>query len=96
MSHINGWTSPRLGIRSRLDSETLTIYDPDGRPFLSPVELAPGMEQAEQRATEADQRAEQADERTERESQRAKHERQRAKRLAERLRALGTDPDAAD
>jgi Uma2 family endonuclease len=25
MSHIYGWTSPRLGIRFRLDSESLTI-----------------------------------------------------------------------
>ncbi len=50
MSHINGWTSPRLGIRFRLDNDSLTIFYPDDRPFLSPVELARSMEQAEQRA----------------------------------------------
>ena len=103
MSHINGWTSPRLGIRFRLDKDSLTIFYPDDRPFLSPVELARRMEQAEQRAAreqeraeQAAQRAEQANRRAEQEQRRAELERLRAERLAERLRALGIDPDAAD
>jgi len=103
MSHINGWTSPGLGIRFRLDKDSLTIFYPDGRPFLSPVELARSMQQAEQRAAQekeraeqAAQRAEQAEQRAEQLIQRAEHEGQRAARLAERLRALGIDPDTTD
>jgi len=81
MAYVNGWTSPRLGIRFALRAETLEIFDPAGRPFLSPVELARGARQAEAQAREAEARAAQSD--------------ARAEQLAERLRALGIDPDAA-
>ena len=96
MSHINGWTSPRLGVRFRLDKDNLTIFYPDDRPFLSPVELARSMEQSEQRAAQEQERAEQADQRAEHANRRAEQERVRAERLAERLRALGIDPDTGD
>jgi len=84
--HLNGWVSPRLGIRFALDRQTMHIYDPKGRPFLSSVELSQRAEQERQRAEQECQRAEQ-------ERQRAEQERQRADRLAAQLRALGLDPD---
>jgi len=43
---INGWISPLLQIRFELTENNLEIYRPDGRRFLSPVEL-------EQRAEDA-------------------------------------------
>ncbi len=86
MSHLNGWTSPRLGIRFAVRPETLEIFDPAGRPFRSPVELARQAEQERLRAEQAQERAEQAD-------QRAEQEHQRAEQLAQRLRALGVDPN---
>ena len=88
MAYVNGWTSPRLGIRFALRAETLEIFDPAGRPFLSPVELARGARQAEAQAREAEARAAQSD-------ARAAQADARAEQLAERLRALGIDPDAA-
>ncbi|BAU10999.1 hypothetical protein LEP3755_14920 [Leptolyngbya sp. NIES-3755] len=84
---LNGWTSPRLGIRFEVQPEILELYRPDGDRFLTFVELGQARAQAEQRAEQERQRAEQ-------ERQRAEQERQRADRLAERLRALGIDPDA--
>ena len=80
IAHLNGWTSPRLGIRFALRPHTLEIFDPAGNPFRSPVELA-------QRARQAEDRAEQA-------IRAAEQERMRAEQLAQRLRALGIDPDA--
>jgi Uma2 family endonuclease len=45
---INGWVSPRLGIRFELPPEgDLVIYRPDGRPFPTIVELDNLREQAE-------------------------------------------------
>jgi Uma2 family endonuclease len=44
------WVSPRLGIRFELTPERLQVYCPDGRPFLSTVELAAQTEQERQRA----------------------------------------------
>ncbi|GAB4300032.1 MAG: Uma2 family endonuclease [Oscillatoriaceae cyanobacterium] len=77
---INGWVSPRLGIRFQMGDDGLEIYRPDGRKFATYIELD------KERNLEA-QRAEMAE-------QRAQMEAQRAQRLAEKLRELGIDPDA--
>ncbi|AFZ56332.1 Uma2 family endonuclease [Anabaena cylindrica FACHB-243] len=47
---INGWISPRLGIRFQLTPDTLKIYYSDGRKFLTSVELDQLREQEYQRA----------------------------------------------
>jgi hypothetical protein len=78
---MEGWISPRLGIRFGIERGELQLYQPNGERFATYVEL---MEQREQER----QRAEQ-------ERQRAEQERQRAERLAARLRALGIDPEEA-
>jgi Uma2 family endonuclease len=39
IEEIKNWTSPRLGIRFALTSETLEVYYPDGSPFLTTIEL---------------------------------------------------------
>jgi Uma2 family endonuclease len=85
-SHVRGWTSPRLGVRFAVTPETLELFDPAGRPFLTSVQLA---RQAEQEAARADHEAERA----KREAARADAQQTRAELLAERLRALGIDPD---
>jgi Uma2 family endonuclease len=56
---MNGFTSPRLGIRFDMSGPELTIYRPDGRPFQTYLELS---EQAEWERTER-QRIEQEVER---------------------------------
>lgn len=82
------WVSPRLGIRfeSKL-GESLKIWMPDGRPFLTPVELErqrqaaiKAQQKAETRADQAETRADQAETRVE--------------QLAAKLRELGIDPSA--
>ena len=75
---INGWVSPRLGVRFEL-SEELEIYRPDGQRFVTYVQMAQRAEQERQKAEQAQSMLEQ--------------ERQRAERLAERLRAAGIDPN---
>ena len=93
IEHIDGWTSPRLGVRFDLSGDELQILRPDGRPLITYVELATEAEQAYQRADYEQQRAEQAYQRAEQEHQRAEQERQRAERLIAQLRAAGVDPD---
>jgi len=58
IEEINGWVSPKLGIKFVLTPETLEIYRPDGRKFLSSLELEQRAEQATQRAEQEAQRAE--------------------------------------
>lgn len=76
---IEGWVSPRLGIRFEM-AEELQIFAPSGDRFMTFVELAQLREQERQRAENERQRAEQAE--------------ARAQRLEARLRELGIDPDA--
>ncbi|MEO1404412.1 MAG: Uma2 family endonuclease [Cyanobacteria bacterium J06635_1] len=58
IAEMTGWISPRLGIRFSLEADVLVIYNPDGTPFLTPVELAQQRDQAIVRADQAEQRAE--------------------------------------
>ncbi len=99
MSHLNAWTSPRLGIRFALGGGGMTIYDPRGEPFLNAVERAARQRADQARAAEADRRAEReaaeaaaaraeaAAERTEAEAQRARAEREAAAAAAAEARA---------
>jgi Uma2 family endonuclease len=54
---MNGWVSPRLGIRFEWTGEPLSLYHPNGEPFLSPVDLAASREQERSRAERAQERA---------------------------------------
>jgi len=55
--NLQGWISPRLGIRFELDASTLCIYTSSGDRFLTPVELAAQRDQERQRADQEQQRA---------------------------------------
>lgn len=83
---IADWVSPRLQIRFDLSGDELQLYRPDGKRFLSYVEIAQRAEQAEQQLEQAEQQLEQTE-------QQLEQERQRSQSLAEKLRALGVDPD---
>lgn len=63
IEEINGWVSPRLGIRYQLSGEELQIYRPDGIPFLSYQEVSEQLEQERQRAEQERQRADNAQQR---------------------------------
>jgi Uma2 family endonuclease len=79
IEEINGWISPRLGIRFELKEDTLEIYRPDGQKFLTSVELDQLREQERQRAENAIAQLEQ--------------EQQRYQALIEKLRERGIDPE---
>lgn len=100
ISDINGWVSPRLGVRFELTADNLEIYRPDGGRFLTPLELDQIREQERQRAETERQRAETERQRaeTERQSKEAallqlEQERQRYQELLARLQQRGIDPE---
>lgn len=84
IDEIEHWISPRLGIRFELTAETLLVYYPDGRRFLTTVELAELSQQETLRAEQEARRAEQEARRAEQEAQRA----EQAELELDRLRAL--------
>ncbi len=105
---MNGFVSPRLGIRFDTSGDELVLYRPDGHRFLTFLELNEQAEAAKQQAEAAKQQAEAAkqqaaaaqrhadEERHEKEQARlqAAEAKKRAEQLAARLRSLGIDPDA--
>lgn len=84
---MDGYVSPRLGIRFDLSRGDLVIYSPAGQMFLSVLEI----DDRRKRAEAARERAEQAQRLAEADALAA---RQRSDLLAAKLRALGIDPDA--
>jgi len=99
---INGWRSPRMGIRFDLNGDELVIEAPDGTPFLTYRELL--IERNAQRiAAEANLRlAEeerlarlQAQKRGDMALKQVEQANEKAARLADKLRSLGINPDAA-
>jgi Uma2 family endonuclease len=74
----DNWISPRLGIRFEMQPDTLIIYHPDDRPFLSFVELDRLRQQAQQQLEQSQQQLEQSQ--------------QQAEKLAAKLREIGIDP----
>jgi Uma2 family endonuclease len=81
---INGWVSPRLGIRFQLTENNLEIYRPDGQRFLTSVELAQCAEEQRQRAEQQEKRAEQQRQLAEQQQQRAEQQRQLAEQQQQR------------
>ena len=76
---MNGFVSPRMGIKFEAAQGELVIYRPDGQRFLSSIELEQRFQQEQTRAQRAELLLEQ--------------ERQRAEKMADYLRSIGVDPD---
>ena len=107
ITSMQNWVSPRLQIRLRLEEGQLVVECPNGRQFVSPVELGRQRQQAEacaeehrqlaqqqrQLAEQHRQLAEQQRQLAEQQRQFAEQEKSRAERLAAKLRAAGIDPD---
>jgi hypothetical protein len=58
IERMEGWVSPRLGVRFELDRRELQLYRPDGERFATYVELMEQRGQERQRAEQERQRAE--------------------------------------
>jgi len=84
IGEIEGWISPRLGIRFETVKGSLELYRPDGQRMETYVETSKRAEQESQRAEQEAQRAEQESQRAEQEAQRAEQEAQRAEQESQR------------
>jgi hypothetical protein len=79
IDEMDGYLSPRLGIRFQLEAGRISLAAPDGRPFEDFVDLK--HERDHQRL------------RADAETVAREHAEARARLLAEKLRQLGLDPD---
>jgi Uma2 family endonuclease len=80
---VNGFVSPRLGIRFDLSGSEMAVYYPDGRRFLTMEEIDALRAEIQKRADAADKRADAADKRADEADKRADAADKRASRLAE-------------
>ena len=76
---MDGFVSPRMGIKFETAEGELVIYRPDGQRFLSSIELEQRFQQERTRAQRAELLLEE--------------ERQRSEQMAAYLRSIGVDPD---
>ncbi len=85
---LQGWVSPRLGIRFETQGQELQLFRPDGQSFLTfgELEQARAAAEAQTRVAEAQTRVAEAQTRV---------AEARAQRLEDQLRALGIEPDIA-
>ncbi|GGA36969.1 Uma2 family endonuclease [Okeania sp. KiyG1] len=86
IDEINGFVSPRLGIRFELTAETLMLYRPDEQQFTDYIEVQQQLEVAKNRAIVAEEQLQQ-------ERQEKEIAQERAKRLEQLLREAGIDPE---
>lgn len=92
---MNGWISPRLGIRFEVNGLELQLYNPDGSLFRTHAELKQLAETQRLQALFERQRFEQEQQRVEQEKERAKQERIRAEqeRLAKEAEILRAEQE---
>jgi Uma2 family endonuclease len=95
IERMEGFVSPRLGIRFEPGEgpDNLIIRDPEGNPFVTPLEQTEMLRAEQRRLLEANQHLQQERQRADGERLRADGERLRAERLAAKLRELGVEPD---
>jgi Uma2 family endonuclease len=93
IANMENWISPRLTIRFTQINGSLEIYRPDGRRFLTSLQLEERAKAAEAEAQSERDRADQEQARADQEQQRADREQARADRLAAQLKALGLEPE---
>ncbi len=94
IDEIGQWVSPCLGIRFEWQpGQELILRYPDGRPFLSSVELAQQVEQEKIRRELAEYQAELARQQAEQERLQREQAQQQANQLAAYLRSIGINPD---
>ena len=93
IDRMDGWVSPRLGIRFDLSEGELRIFTGQGERFLSFSELAQLKEEQRQRAELAEQRAELAEQRAELAEQLASQTQAKLQQLQAQLQAMGIDPE---
>jgi Uma2 family endonuclease len=93
IANMQGWVSPRMGVRFGLSGMDLELYTPGGELFISYVEMYKQAQLAKQTAEQERQIAEQARQQLGQERQAAERERAAKEAAWAKLRELGINPE---
>lgn len=91
---MDGFASPRLGIRFAVSAQEIRVHHPDGRPFQTRAKLLPAIHEAEDSIARSRRSIEESRKRFEAAQQQYEEAHQKVVRSSAMLRALGVDPDA--
>ena len=64
IEQMNGWISPRLGIRFEMTEESLELYDPEGERFLTSVELKQQVRELQEQLQQSEEEKQKLQEQT--------------------------------
>ncbi len=91
---MNGWVSPRLGVRFETGGEELALYRPDGSRFLTFDEVDQLAAGARKQAAAEKRRADTAKRRADAADKRAEEAEAKTAKLLAKLKAAGLDPNS--
>ena len=101
IDEMNGWVSPRLGIRFEVLPETLQLYRPDGQLFADYLEVQKQLNEVQEQLDNVQEQLGNVQEQLGNVQEKLDEERQakevaeeRAKRLEKLLREAGIDTDS--
>ena len=90
---MNGWISPRLGIRFEMTEESLELYRPNGQRFLTSVELEERAIAAEKQTQQLQEQLQQTQAEKQQLQEQANEAKSRIQALEEILRRQGINLD---
>jgi hypothetical protein len=94
IAEMNGWVSPRLGVRFDLSGPELQLFGPDGKRFLTYQELVKERDRVTAERDRATAERDRATAERDRITAERDAERERNERLVAHFRALGIEPPA--
>ena len=94
IDEMNGWVSPRLGIRFEVWPETLQLYRPDGQLFVDYLEVQKRLNEVQEQLDNVQEQLGNVQEQLDEERQAKEVAEERAKRLEQLLREAGIDADS--
>jgi Uma2 family endonuclease len=93
VAQMEGWKSPRLGIKFSTTSGDLALFHPNGEQFASYVEIVEQRDRERQRADLEQERADRNERDRQQTQAQLEEERQKMQILRDRLQEMGIDPD---
>lgn len=91
IDNINGWSSPRLGIKFELNPDTMVLYYPDGKAFKDYNQVQRAKIQAEEELQKAEEELQQTQQQLQQTEQQLQAEKEKSQRLEQLLQEAGID-----
>lgn len=93
IENLQGWSSPRLGIRFELTEETLMLFRPDDKPFEDYETVQQKLSEVQHQLSETSKQLDETAKQLDETSKQLEEEQARSRRLEKLLQDAGLDPE---